>query len=335
MVPRRIQRAVPVFRGPPSAPLKLIASCPRWPLRCRWRQRSAVESKSFLGSRSPNKTRRPGRGRLPGSPAASGMCAWEAARSFFPSSQRLPVSFRMMGSSRAESCNGLPVSCRRTPWSWPVAIRRQVCWPVNLAGSAGSACWYCSVPAPRRSSCCGRGWWILRGFTWRRGSTTRTTFWPQNPCWGPAIPCLNWRPGRKAWPWAQPFPRPQCSRCYALHCGWIGREVGSGARQCQDALLRDRPPPRKLAKDHRGVAEAIRCGWADVGVCVRLVCEEAGLTFIKVREEAYDLCLSTGFERDPRFCALFQVVRSLNFRNWLSALPGYDCRQGGEIVRID
>ncbi len=61
---------------------------------------------------------------------------------------------------------------------------------------------------------------------------------------------------------------------------WIGREPGSGARQCQDDLLQGRPQPRRLAQDHRGVAEAIRCGWADVGVCVRLVCKEAGLQFV-------------------------------------------------------
>jgi molybdate-binding protein/DNA-binding XRE family transcriptional regulator len=116
---------------------------------------------------------------------------------------------------------------------------------------------------------------------------------------------------------------------------WVGREPGSGARQCQDELLRNRPQPRRLAKDHRGVAEAIQCGWADAGVCVRLACEEAGLRFIKVRDEAYDLCFPTEQENDPRLRALFQAVRSVNYRKWLSELPGYDCRFGGETVRIE
>lgn len=116
---------------------------------------------------------------------------------------------------------------------------------------------------------------------------------------------------------------------------WVGREVGSGARQCQDDLLQDRPQPRRLARDHRGVVEAIRCDWADAGVCVRLVCEEAGLQFIKVREEAYDLCFAASLESDPRVRALCQVVRSAHFRKWLSELPGYDCRSGGEIVRVE
>ncbi len=115
---------------------------------------------------------------------------------------------------------------------------------------------------------------------------------------------------------------------------WVGREPGSGARQCQDDLLRNRPQPRRLAKDHRGVAEAIRCGWADVGVCVRLTCEEAGLRFIKVRDEAYDLCFPTELENSPRLRALLHVVRSAGFRKWLSELPGYDCLSGGDLVRV-
>ncbi len=116
---------------------------------------------------------------------------------------------------------------------------------------------------------------------------------------------------------------------------WVGREPGSGARQCQDDLLQDRPTPRRLATDHRGVAEAIRCGWADVGVCVRIACEEAGLRFIKVRDEAYDLCFHTGQEGDPRLRALLQAVRSAGYRRWLSELPGYECRTAGETVRIE
>ena len=68
---------------------------------------------------------------------------------------------------------------------------------------------------------------------------------------------------------------------------WIGREDGSGARQCLDELLGGRRAiPRCVASDHRGVAEAVRSGWADAGVCLRLVVEEAGLEFLGVRQEA-------------------------------------------------
>jgi molybdate-binding protein/DNA-binding XRE family transcriptional regulator len=115
---------------------------------------------------------------------------------------------------------------------------------------------------------------------------------------------------------------------------WVGREAGSGARQCQDEVLQHRPLPRRMAKDHRGVAAAIRCGWADAGICVRLVSEEVSLKFIGVREESYQLCFPDALEDDPRMRALLQVIRSRSYRSLLAELPGYDCRNIGENARV-
>jgi molybdate-binding protein/DNA-binding XRE family transcriptional regulator len=112
---------------------------------------------------------------------------------------------------------------------------------------------------------------------------------------------------------------------------WVGRESGSGARQCLDELLESREQPRRQARDHRGVAEAIRCGWADVGVCVRLVSEDAGLEFLSVRDETYDLCFPTDSADDPRIIALIEAVRSEPYRQLLGELPGYDTREAGEM----
>jgi molybdate-binding protein/transcriptional regulator with XRE-family HTH domain len=119
---------------------------------------------------------------------------------------------------------------------------------------------------------------------------------------------------------------------------WVGREPGSGARQCLDELLAEGPRARprrfKLANDHRGVAEAIRAGWADAGVCLRLAGEEAGLDFLSVREEAYDLCVSDAFRDDPRIEALLNVLRSTAYRRLLGGLPGYDSAETGEVRRV-
>ncbi len=112
---------------------------------------------------------------------------------------------------------------------------------------------------------------------------------------------------------------------------WVGREVGSGARQCLDELRPDHRPPRRLARDHRGVAEAIRCGWADVGVCLRLTSEEAGLDFLSVRHEHYDLCYAAAMEEDPRICAVITVVRSAPYRRLMGELSGYETSQAGDI----
>jgi molybdate-binding protein/DNA-binding XRE family transcriptional regulator len=116
---------------------------------------------------------------------------------------------------------------------------------------------------------------------------------------------------------------------------WVGREPGSAARRCQDELRPDAPPPRRLAYDHRGVAEAVRCGWADAGVCHRLAGEEAGLRVFTVRREQYDLCYPADAEADPRIVALVRVVRSARYRCLLGELPGYDAARAGETQAVN
>jgi molybdate-binding protein len=115
---------------------------------------------------------------------------------------------------------------------------------------------------------------------------------------------------------------------------WVGREAGSGARRCLDEILGARRPPRRLAADHRGVADAIRCGWADIGVCLRLASEEAGLEFLSVRREAYDLCVADALKSDPRLQALIDTVRSPSYRRLLGELPGYDSTGSGKVQRV-
>jgi molybdate-binding protein len=89
--------------------------------------------------------------------------------------------------------------------------------------------------------------------------------------------------------------------------------------------------PKLVAHDHRGVANAIRCGWADIGVCLRLTAEEAGLHFLSVREESYDLCYPDSLSADPRVQALLSVLRSPGYRRLLGDLPGYDASTTGEL----
>ncbi len=110
---------------------------------------------------------------------------------------------------------------------------------------------------------------------------------------------------------------------------WIGREPGSGARQVLDELLTE--TPSCMARDHQGVAEAVRSGWADAGISVRLVSEEAGLQFISVRDEAYDLCVPESSMEDPRVRALIEVIRSNTLRSIIGDLPGYDVKDTGEL----
>ena len=118
---------------------------------------------------------------------------------------------------------------------------------------------------------------------------------------------------------------------------WVVREKGSGARRCLDTVFRGRRAPKgfdHVAADHLGVVETIRTGWAQAGVCIRLCAVEAGLGFMAVREEDYDLCYRTESQDDLRVQALFNAVRSHTFRRSIGNLPGYRAEQTGALLRV-
>lgn len=115
---------------------------------------------------------------------------------------------------------------------------------------------------------------------------------------------------------------------------WVGRPLGAGARRIQDELRGERPAPRLAARDHRGVVEAIRNGWADVGVCVRLACEEGQLGFLPITQEPYDLCFRAADAADPRLVTLVRAVQTAEYRRLLGELPGYRPQQTGEVENV-
>lgn len=116
---------------------------------------------------------------------------------------------------------------------------------------------------------------------------------------------------------------------------WVGRESGSGARRCLDDLLQGRRTPRIEARNHQGVAQAVQSGWADAGVCVQMVSEEAGLRFLPVQQESYDVCFSSALAGDRRIKAFIKVIRSLAYRKLLSELPGYDASSTGDVWSVN
>jgi len=116
---------------------------------------------------------------------------------------------------------------------------------------------------------------------------------------------------------------------------WVGRPAGAAARRYQEELLGHRPPPRHTAHDHRAVVAAIRGGWADVGVCLRLVSEEGRLPFLSLGQEQYDLCFPRSLAADARLVNLLATIRSPDYRRLLAELPGYQPQpQLGEIERV-
>ena len=113
---------------------------------------------------------------------------------------------------------------------------------------------------------------------------------------------------------------------------WAMREPGSAARDCLDELLGGRDCPGRQVDGHFSVAEAVRLGWAEAGVCVKLCAVEAGLNFLPLRTEALDFCFPVSLQNDPRIQALVGLLRNRAFRRLVSDLPGYDGRQTGELA---
>ena len=91
---------------------------------------------------------------------------------------------------------------------------------------------------------------------------------------------------------------------------WAARESGSAARECLDELLGGRAFSGREVNGHAAVAEAVRAGWAEAGVCVRFSADEAGLNFLPVRTETLDLCFPAAFQHDPRIQALVRLLRA-------------------------
>jgi len=115
---------------------------------------------------------------------------------------------------------------------------------------------------------------------------------------------------------------------------WAARESGSAARECLDGLLGQRHFAGREVSGHAAVAEAVRAGWAEAGVCVRFSAAEAGLNFLPVRSEILDLCFPAAFQHDPRIQALVRLLRDRACRRLISELPGYDARETGEILAL-
>lgn len=113
---------------------------------------------------------------------------------------------------------------------------------------------------------------------------------------------------------------------------WALREPGSAARECLEEVREGRPAPGRVVLSHAGVAEAVRAGWAEAGVCVKIAAQEAGVRFLPVREEAVDLCIPERYVWDPRVQALLRVLRNREYRRTIGELPGYDARETGERV---
>lgn len=114
---------------------------------------------------------------------------------------------------------------------------------------------------------------------------------------------------------------------------WAMRERGSAARDWLDVISSEmgQAPSGREVRSHRAVAESVRIGWADAGVCVKLSAKEVDLSFLSLQQEALDLVFHQSMLEDARVQALIRLLQSKTFRRMQADLPGYESGETGAL----
>jgi putative molybdopterin biosynthesis protein len=79
------------------------------------------------------------------------------------------------------------------------------------------------------------------------------------------------------------------------------------------------------------VAQAVRSGRADCGIATRAVAQAAGLDFVPLTWERFDLALRQRSYFLPAMQALFRFTGTVAFRERAAELGGYDVSEAGEV----
>lgn len=123
---------------------------------------------------------------------------------------------------------------------------------------------------------------------------------------------------------------------------FVNRQKGSGTRMLLDSqLMRMSISPARVRgyeheeNTHTAVASAIAGGRADVGLGAQSAADVAGLDFIPLLKERYDLvALKSDFDRLP-LQRIKEVICTESFRNMVCSIPGYDVSDTGKIAIVD
>jgi molybdate-binding protein len=83
------------------------------------------------------------------------------------------------------------------------------------------------------------------------------------------------------------------------------------------------------------IAQAVRSGRADCGIATRAVAQAAGLDFVPLTWERFDLALRQRDYFRPGLQALFKFVRTAAFRDRAAELAGYDVSEAGDVRVLD
>jgi putative molybdopterin biosynthesis protein len=118
------------------------------------------------------------------------------------------------------------------------------------------------------------------------------------------------------------------------------RDRGAGAYDLLCALLaaegvEDGRLPGPLARGHVDVARLVQCGAADAGVAIESVALAAGLTFVPLTEERFDLVVPSDASGAPPVSRLLEALDDAAFRTEMAHLPGYDGDICGHVTTLE
>jgi molybdate-binding protein len=112
------------------------------------------------------------------------------------------------------------------------------------------------------------------------------------------------------------------------------RPPGTGSRLLLERLMRaaacePHPELGEPADSHLAVAAAVATGAADAGLAVQAVAESAGLDWVPVMSEPFELALDPASAAAA--AALLDTLAQSSVHARLAAMPGYDLAMSGEV----
>jgi putative molybdopterin biosynthesis protein len=120
---------------------------------------------------------------------------------------------------------------------------------------------------------------------------------------------------------------------------FMNRNAGSGTRLWLDKELKQLGIPfeningyDRVVSTHSEAALAIKSGHVDVSLGLQAAAHQHGLDFIPLFEERYDLVLPQ--EQEETLTPLLDYLQTVNFRNELTSLTGYNPKHSGEQIPL-
>ena len=122
---------------------------------------------------------------------------------------------------------------------------------------------------------------------------------------------------------------------------FVNRNPGSGTRIWLDKALEDKGIPNheingytKEVNSHTAVAHEISHGFADLGIGLIAAGADHALGSIPLFEEQYDLIIPGEKMQDREITAVMDHLSSLESRNTITNLPGYDAHRTGACLEV-